>query len=107
MKSKHHFSAKAAKNASSPAAPAPSGPTHGEISALARTIWEKRGHPAGQDAAIWLEAERKLRAGAISAGAEGEAAADTQALLGRPSGTIEDRLQAFGESAGNRSATSL
>ena len=107
MKSKQHFSAKATKNAPSPIAPALGRPTHGQISALARSIWERRGRPEGQDAAIWLEAESKLLAGAISSGADGEAVADTQVLLGESTGTIEDRLQAFGNSAGSRSATSL
>jgi len=54
-----------------------------------------------------LEAERRLLARAISAGADGEAVADTQVLLGEPTGTIEDRLESFGEPSGSRSATSL
>jgi Protein of unknown function (DUF2934) len=107
MKSKHRFTAKATESVSSPAPAARPRPTHDEISARARQIWEKRGRPQGQDASIWLEAERSLLAGAIGAGANDDADADTRELLGEPSGTIEDRLESFGESSGNRSATSL
>ena len=38
-------------------------PNYEEISALARSLWEKRGCPSGQDDQIWLEAERRLRNG--------------------------------------------
>jgi hypothetical protein len=107
MKSKHRFSAKATESVSSPNSPSRRQPTHDEIATRAREIWEKRGRPHGQDAAIWLEAERKLLAGAIGAGANDEADADTREMLGEPSGTIEDRLESFGESSGSRSATSL
>jgi hypothetical protein len=107
MKSKHRFTARATESAAPSNTPARRQPTHGEISARAREIWEKRGRPHGQDASIWLEAERRLLAGAIGAGANEEADADTRSLLGEPSGSIEDRLGAFGESSGSRSATSL
>src|SRR5688572_18220652 len=36
-------------------------PSHDEIAAQARTLWEQRGRPADQDTDIWLEAERSLR----------------------------------------------
>jgi hypothetical protein len=38
----------------------PARPSHEEISRRARQIWESRGQPAGQDDAIWLEAESQL-----------------------------------------------
>jgi quinol monooxygenase YgiN len=38
-------------------------PTCEEIAASARSLWEKRGRPSGQDDQIWLEAERRLRNG--------------------------------------------
>jgi hypothetical protein len=107
MKSKQRFTDKATKGDASPTPSARRQPTHGEITVRAREIWEKRGRPLGQDTLIWLEAERKLLAGAVGAGANDDADADTRQLLGEPSGSIEDRLESFGESAGNRSATSL
>lgn len=36
-------------------------PSHDEISELARSLWQSRGQPAGQDNEIWLDAERELR----------------------------------------------
>lgn len=36
-------------------------PSHDRISQRARELWESRGQPAGQDDAIWLEAEESLR----------------------------------------------
>jgi hypothetical protein len=103
MKSKNRFSAKATEGH----APALRHPSHDEISALARAIWEKRGCPHGQDSAIWLEAERRLRKEAELAGDVSDVDADTREMLGEPTGTIEDRLEGFGEQSGNRSATSL
>jgi len=35
-------------------------PTHDQIAQRAREIWERRGHPQGQDREIWLEAEAQL-----------------------------------------------
>lgn len=35
-------------------------PTHEEIARCAEQIWQDRGHPAGCDTEIWLEAERQL-----------------------------------------------
>jgi|HubBroStandDraft_1064217.scaffolds.fasta_scaffold130885_2 hypothetical protein len=107
MKPKQRIAAKATESVSSTNSAVRRQPTHGEISARAREIWVKRGHPHGQDTAIWLQAERSLLAGAIGAGLSDEADADTRQMLGEPSGTIEDRLSAFGETAGGRSATSL
>jgi hypothetical protein len=78
-------------------------PTHDEISAYARTHWERAGRPEGQDMAIWLEAERKLRSGIDLPSADEDAQADTREMLGEPSGTIESQLGA----PGDRSATSL
>ena len=78
-------------------------PTHDEISAYARTHWEKAGRPEGQDMAIWLEAERKLRSGIDVPTADQDAQADTREMLGEPSETIESRLG----TPGDRSATSL
>ncbi len=98
------MSAKATESVASPLSSSLYRPAHGEISVLARVIWANRGEPQGEDAEIWLEAERRL---IIGAGADDEAVVDTRALLGEPTGTIEDRLQAFGEPSGGRSATSL
>ena len=36
-------------------------PTHDDISARARQIWEDSGRPVGRDDEIWLRAERELR----------------------------------------------
>ncbi|HZP59752.1 MAG TPA: DUF2934 domain-containing protein [Opitutaceae bacterium] len=36
-------------------------PTHDEIAARARALWEKYGKPVGRDEMIWLEAERELQ----------------------------------------------
>ena len=36
-------------------------PTHDEITLRARSLWEERGQPSGQDDDIWLQAERELR----------------------------------------------
>lgn len=80
-------------------------PTHGEISAYARTHWEKLGRPEGRDMEIWLEAERRIRAGVM--GSADNALSDTRAMVDRPTDSIEDRLEPFGESPENRSATSL
>ncbi len=41
-------------------APGSTPPTHEAISGMARQIWMERGRPAGQDEAIWLEAEQRL-----------------------------------------------
>jgi len=56
----------------------------------------------GRDTEIWLEAERRLRLGANE-----DALADTRAILGESTGSIEDRLEPFGDSPAARSATSL
>jgi hypothetical protein len=46
------------------AAPKPARiPTHEEITERARTLWETRGRPIGQDDEIWLEAEAQLKKG--------------------------------------------
>jgi hypothetical protein len=107
MKSKHRFSTVAAQGSSTAQAPSQLQPSHEGISALARSIWEKRGRPHGQDAAIWFEAERRLRAGPHAAGDEDDVAVDTRVLLGQPAETIEGRLEEFGQQGGARSATSL
>ena len=107
MKSKQRFTSKATKGDASPTPSARRQPTHDEVTARAREIWENRGRPQGQDLSIWLEAERKLLSGAIGKGANDDADADTREMLGEPNGSIEDRLESFGESANNRSATSL
>ncbi len=54
---------------------------------------------------IWLEAERRIRAGVM--GSADNALSDTRAMVDRPTDSIEDRLEPFGESPENRSATSL
>jgi hypothetical protein len=36
-------------------------PSEQEIAHRARELWNERGQPAGQDAPIWLEAERQLK----------------------------------------------
>jgi hypothetical protein len=99
MKSRTTFSPRAAATLPQPARPAP---THDDISAYARAHWEKSGRPVGRDTEIWLEAERRLRLGANE-----DALADTRAILGESTGSIEDRLEPFGDSPAARSATSL
>jgi hypothetical protein len=39
--------------------------------------------------------------------ADRDALADTRAMLGEPAGSIEERLEPFGDRGGDRSATSL
>jgi hypothetical protein len=52
-------------------------PTHQEIALKARRLWQDRGCPEGRDTEIWLEAERMLSEGALSAGGKkGETFAD-------------------------------
>jgi hypothetical protein len=82
-------------------------PTHIEVSDYASALWERSGKPQDQDIAIWLEAERHLRSGALMAEAANNAFADTRVLLGDLSGSLENRLQAFGDQSGARSTTSL
>jgi hypothetical protein len=82
-------------------------PTHEEISTFARAHWERSGRPLGRDTEIWLEAERRLRSGARMDNADRDALADTRAMLGEPAGSIEERLEPFGDRGGDRSATSL
>jgi hypothetical protein len=79
--------------------------THYEISGLARALWEKWGRPAGRDTEIWLEAERRIRSGALNSA--DDALRDTRAMVDQPTGSIEDRLEPFGERPGDRSSTSL
>ena len=107
MKLKNRVSAKTAGASAQGRAPSRLQPSHEEISALARAIWEKKGRPHGQDAAIWFEAERRLRTGEQASEDDEEAAADTRELLGQPAETIEGRLEEFGEQGRTRSATSL
>jgi hypothetical protein len=40
-----------------------SAPTHDEISARARQLWDNAGQPAGRDEEFWLQAERELQNG--------------------------------------------
>ncbi|HEY1791400.1 MAG TPA: DUF2934 domain-containing protein [Opitutaceae bacterium] len=84
-------------------------PTHGEISDCARRIWENSGRPEGIDTPIWLEAERRLRSGAVLGEGADSAFAETRAMVGEASDTIEDRMGAFGGPAEStkRSPTSL
>ena len=88
-------------------AAAPRAPAHAVISASAKALWEEAGRPEGRDLAIWLEAERRLRSGFDMGRPGDDARADTRALLGEPDDTLDDRLEGFGEQAGERSATSL
>ena len=48
----------ASKNSSRKSSPPPL--SHADIAKRARALWESRGQPAGQDEAIWLEAESQL-----------------------------------------------
>jgi DUF2934 family protein len=107
MKSKKRVTDGATPIAILEAPPVRREPTHEEISALARKTWEHRGRPHGQDAAIWFEAERRLRTHGGLDGADADALADTRTMLGEPTGSIEDMVQSFGEQPGSRSATSL
>jgi hypothetical protein len=105
-----------AKNITCPVARSPASPgsraalrepSHDEISAHARARWEKSGRPSGRDTEIWLEAERRLRSGALWSGKDDDVLADTREMLGEPVGSLDDRLESFGDQGGNRSATSL
>jgi hypothetical protein len=82
-------------------------PTHTEVADHASALWERSGKPQDQDIAIWLEAERQLRSGALMAEAASNAFTDTMALLGESTGSMESRLQSFGGQLGARSTTSL
>jgi hypothetical protein len=46
---------------------------HEEIARRAETLWRQKGWPAGQDEAIWLEAESQLQAEAESKPVSGTA----------------------------------
>jgi hypothetical protein len=50
-------------------------PTHEEIAARARTIWEQAGQPDGRDTEFWLQAERELNDTIAQAPGIGAAAA--------------------------------
>ncbi|HEY1847958.1 MAG TPA: DUF2934 domain-containing protein [Opitutaceae bacterium] len=82
-------------------------PTQDEVSECARRIWEKSGRPEGIDVPIWLEAEKRLRSGARLDGGASEAMADTRALVGEPSDSIEDRVGLGGDADARRSVTAL
>jgi hypothetical protein len=82
-------------------------PTPEEVSECARRIWEKSGRPEGIDVPIWLEAEKRLRSGARLDGGADEALADTRAMVGEPSDSIEDRVGLGGERDSRRSVTAL
>ena len=89
------------------AKPAAAQPTQDEVSECARRIWEKSGRPEGIDVPIWLEAEKRLRSGArLDGGADG-AMADTLAVVGQPSGSIEDRIGLGVDPDARRSVTAL
>ena len=102
---------KSKTNAPMPATtPSRRAPTRVEISSRARSIWERRGYPENQDTEIWLEAERQLCAGIKSNAPRNPAvteAAGPLGELGEPEESIEERLEGFGESPADRSATSL
>lgn len=46
-------------------------PSHDEITRRARSLWEERGRPEGQDDEIWLDAERSLRGSGSDRDADG------------------------------------
>lgn len=48
--------------------------SHDEIARRAANLWRERGYPAGQDNAIWLDAEAELKAAADSKPVSGTAA---------------------------------
>jgi hypothetical protein len=76
------------------------------IAQRARELWQIRGRPEGQDAAIWLEAEQDLvRRRLIPSSATG---GDTQhASEHIDTAKLVDRLNDFGEQTAARRATSL
>lgn len=46
-------------------------PSHDEITERARSLWEERGRPEGQDTSIWLDAETELRRRSAQSSASG------------------------------------
>jgi hypothetical protein len=77
---------------------------------LVHYLWERRGCPDNQDSEIWLEAERQLSGGTRFGNGTNPTvteAAGPLGELGEPNESIEQRLEGFGSSAANRSATSL
>ncbi len=80
-------------------------PSHDEIVAPARILWQKKGCPEGCDDEIWLEAERGLVSASSAQRtrlARQDSNDDTENAR-----KIETMLEGIGEPSGNRSATSL
>lgn len=83
-------------------------PTHDEISARARQIWERNGRPDGRDEEHWFQAERELRGGAREA--DERRFADPDRLVdaqGDPADEVDRTLDRLAAPRGQRSATSL
>jgi hypothetical protein len=109
MKQRPQNTAAAVSSPAKPAVSAPA-PTHEEIAAVARSIWESRGSPQNQDEEIWYEAERKLKAGSVQKTVEKKAFADPKRLLdkdGNPADRVDRSLQNAAAPTERRSATSL
>lgn len=66
-------------------------PSYEDISRRARELWEIRGQPAGQDDAIWLEAERELRRQAAPATATQPPGSSRPAATPKPSSRLQRR----------------
>ena len=103
--------APSASSGSSRAATAPARnrpPSHDEIAARARVIWERNGRPDGRDEQHWLQAEKELRQ-------EGERVdekrfADPDRLLtaeGDPADEVDRTLDRLASPPADRSPTSL
>ena len=80
-------------------------PSHDEIVAPARILWQKKGCPEGCDDEIWLEAERGL----VSASSAQRARRARQAAAEDTENAhkVEAMLDDIGQPSDNRSATSL
>lgn len=101
--------AKAAPTSQQATPPPPRQYTHDEIAGRARTLWEKRGRPEGQDAEIWYAAEAELRESEAQR-ADDDRFANKDALLdkdGDPNDQVDQRLDDLAKPRTDRSATSL
>lgn len=83
--------------------------THDEIADRARTIWDRRGRPEGQDAEIWYQAESELKQSEAKR-ADDDRFANKDALLdkdGDPNDQVDQRLDELAKPRVDRSATSV
>jgi len=82
---------------------------HDQIAERARGLWRERGYPAGQDEAIWLEAESQLQAAAEAQPVSGTPArpyASEPAQPVRPKTKSRDPSDAAAQTRSNTDARS-